>query len=77
MRSTKRKFPTYIIGKAKQFTLWDQEQKISETTPGPVSYNQDDSAIKMQRFRAISLGKSKKVTNFVIPMAPGPADYDP
>ena len=52
----KKRNPVYSQGKAKQFTLWDKEEAKSFVTPGPSSYNQDDSVTKMTRFTGISLG---------------------
>jgi hypothetical protein len=56
----KKKNPVYSLGRAKQFTLWDQEEKKSFATPGPLTYNQDDTSTKMTRFKAISLGMDVK-----------------
>lgn len=76
MLQTKRRFPGYSMGKAKQFTLWEEEEKISLVTPGPVSYNQDDSATKMTRFKGAGMGYDSKANQKAIKLTPGPQDYD-
>ena len=44
---TKKHFPAFSQSKSKQFTLWEEETGKAQKTPGPCSYEQDDSAIKM------------------------------
>lgn len=64
------------MGKAKQFTLWEEEEKLSMVTPGPVSYNQDDTAIKMTRFKGAGIGYDVKTNAKPIKLTPGAQDYD-
>ena len=45
-------------------------------TPGPVSYNQDDKAVRPTRFAGVSLGYDVKSNQKQIKYTPGPADYD-
>lgn len=45
-------------------------------TPGPVSYNQDDSATKMTRFKGAGMGYDSKANFKPIKLTPGPQDYD-
>lgn len=45
-------------------------------TPGPLSYNQDDKHIKMNRFSGISLGYDVKSNQKLIKLTPGPGNYD-
>ena len=44
-------------------------------TPAPTSYDQDDSAIKLQRYNNIHLGTDVKVTAKNIKLTPGPGHY--
>jgi hypothetical protein len=72
----KKRNPVYSQGKAKQFTLWDAEEKKSFVTPGPTSYNQDDTSTKMTRFTGISLGLDVKCNQKRIKLTPGPGEYE-
>ena len=45
-------------------------------TPGPSSYNQDDTSIKMTRFTGISLGYDVKCNQKRIKLTPGPGEYE-
>jgi len=36
--------------------LWEAETKVGEKQPAPSTYDQDDRAVKMQRFNGVSLG---------------------
>jgi hypothetical protein len=56
MHQAKKRVPGYSQSKAKQFTLWEKEEKKSAVTPGPVSYDQADRATKPSRFDGVSLG---------------------
>jgi len=72
----KRRWPAFSQGKAKQFTLWEKQEKKSLVTPGPLSYNQDDKAIKPQRFNGVGLGLDIKCTQREIELTPGAGDYN-
>ena len=72
----KKRNPVYSQGKAKQFTLWDKEEVKSLITPGPLTYNQDDTSVKMTRFTGISLGYDVKSNQKRIKLTPGPGEYD-
>jgi hypothetical protein len=45
-------------------------------TPGPVSYNTDDTAIKMTRFKGAGIGYDVKANAKQIKLTPGPQDYE-
>lgn len=72
----KKQAPLFSQSKAKQFALWEQEEKQSLVTPGPLSYNQSDNAIRATRFASISLGLDVKGNQKRIKLTPGPADYE-
>lgn len=76
VESTKRHWPGYSQSRAKQFTLWEAEEKKSLVTPGPLSYDQTDKAVKPARFDGVSLGMDMKCTARLIKLTPGPGDYD-
>ena len=76
MDNVKKRFPGYSVGKAQQFTLWDKEIKKSKFTPGPLTYQQSDGAIKPSRFNAIGLGLDIKCTMRDIELTPGAGDYN-
>ena len=76
MSQVKKRWPAFSQGKAKQFTLWQQEVKKSLVTPGPLTYNQDDKAIKPKRFDGVGLGLDIKCTLRDIELTPGAGDYN-
>lgn len=45
-----------MIGKAAQFTLWDEETKTAEQIPSACHYNTDDKHVRPNRFGGISFG---------------------
>jgi len=45
-------------------------------TPGPVSYNQDDTAVKMTRFKGAGIGYDVKANAKAIKLTPGPQEYE-
>lgn len=62
--------------KAKQFTLWEEHEKLAKVTPSAVSYNQDDSKVKTNRFKGIGMGYDVKSNAKMIKRSPGPGDYE-
>jgi hypothetical protein len=73
---TKKVVPTFSVGNAKQFTLWDDETKKGVNTPGPVSYDQNDKIIKMNKHQGTrAMGFDVKSNAKRIKITPGPADY--
>ena len=45
-------------------------------TPGPVSYEQGDRAVRPTRFDGVSLGMGMKCTAVPVKLTPGPGDYE-
>lgn len=76
MVHAKKQVPGFSQSKAKQFTLWEAEEKKSVVTPGPVSYNQNDRATKPSKFDGVSLGMGQKCTAVPVKLTPGPGDYN-
>ena len=76
VQNVKRKWPGYSVGKAKQFVLWEKDIKKSRMTPGPLTYQQSDGAIKPKRFNGIGLGLDIKCTLRDIELTPGAGDYN-
>lgn len=76
MNYAKKRNPVFSQSKAKQFVLWDEEQKKSFVTPAPNSYNQDDTSTKMTRFTGIGIGYDVKSNAKRIKLTPGPGEYE-
>jgi hypothetical protein len=72
----KRQHPSVSMGKAFQFTLWDEEVKTARGVPSSCHYNTDDSAVRPSRFKGIGFGFDFKSNNKLIKRSPGPADYN-
>lgn len=75
MSHVKKRWPAFSQGKAKQFTLWQEEVKKAMATPGPLTYNQDDKVVKPSRFDGVGLGMDIKCTLRDIELTPGAGDY--
>jgi len=76
MGLVKKRWPGYSQSKAKQFTLWDKEVKLSGVQPGPYEYEQGDDAVKPKRFNGVGLGLDIKCTLRDIELTPGAGDYN-
>lgn len=72
----KRQHPSVKMGKALQFTLWDEEVKTARGVPSSCQYNTDDKAVRPSRFKGISFGFDGKSNTAMIKRSPGPADYN-
>lgn len=75
LEQVKKQHPCISMGKAAQFTLWEEEVKTARGIPGSCQYNTDDKAVRPSRFKGISFGYDYKSNNKHIPRSPGPADY--
>jgi hypothetical protein len=50
LKCTKKHNPTFSLGKAKQFTLWEEEQKLAAEKPSACQYNINEKHVKMTRY---------------------------
>jgi hypothetical protein len=76
LRQTKKSVPRATVGTAKQFVLWEDENKRGKATPGPVSYDQQDQIMQRNRHEGRNMmGFGSKATAKAIKVTPGPADY--
>lgn len=76
VKHTKKSVPKVKVGTAKQFVLWEDENKRGMATPGPVSYDQQDQIMQRNRHEGRNMmGYGIKATAKAIKVTPGPADY--
>jgi len=76
VKQTKKSVPKIKVGTAKQFVLWEDENKRGKATPGPVSYDQQDQIMQRNRHEGKHMmGYGVKATAKAIKVTPGPADY--